>query len=50
MMRDFSQANLIDKFRTLLEMEQKTAKDLEKVYYRSVNKKPFDFTKLAKNE
>ena len=48
--RDFSQANLIDKFRTLLEMEQKTAKDLEKVYYRSVNKKPFDFTKLAKNE
>lgn len=45
--RDFSQANLIDKFKALLEREEKKAEKLEAKYYRSRDKKPFDFTKLA---
>ena len=45
--RDFSQANLLDKFKQLLEKEEKKANRLESMYYRSRNKKPFDFTKLA---
>lgn len=45
--RDFSQANLLDKFRLCLEKEEKKAKQLEAVYYRSINRKPFDYTKLA---
>lgn len=45
--RDFSQANLIDKFRTLLEKEETKARKLESIYYRSINNKPFDYTKLA---
>ena len=39
--RDFSQANLIDKFNAMLAGEQKNAAKLEAIYYRSVNKKPF---------
>lgn len=46
--RDFSQANLIDKFNKMLASEQTRAKELEASYYRSVNKKPFDYTRLAK--
>ena len=46
--RDFSQANLIDKFNKMLVAEQARAKELEGFYYRSVNKKPFDYTRLAK--
>ena len=34
--RDFSQANLIDKFRTLLEKEETKARKLESIYYRSI--------------
>ena len=45
--RDFSQANLLDKFNKMLAAEQTHAKELESIYYRSVNKKPFDFTRLA---
>lgn len=47
--RDFSQANLIDKFNKMLTAEQARAKALEANYYRSVNKKPFDYTRLAQN-
>lgn len=48
--RDFSQANLLDKFNKMLAAEQTHAKELESIYYRSVNKKPFDFTRLAQQE
>lgn len=45
--RDFSQANLIDKFRSMLEAEKKNAEKLEAKYYRSIKRQPFDYTKLA---
>ena len=45
--RDFSQANLIDKFRQMLEMEKKNAARLEAIYYRAIKRKPFDYTKMA---
>jgi hypothetical protein len=45
--RDFSQANLIDKLKSLLEREEYKALKLERVYYRSRKGKPFDFRKLA---
>ena len=45
--RDFSQANLIDKLKSLLEREEYKALKLERVYYRSREGKPFDFRKLA---
>ena len=45
--RDFSQANLIDKLKSLLEREEYKALKLERVYYRSRSGKPFDFTQLA---
>lgn len=45
--RDFSQANLIDKFRSMLETEKKNAEKLEAKYYRSIKRRPFDYTKLA---
>ena len=45
--RDFSQANLLDKFNQMLAAEKKNAQKLESVYYRSVKRKPFDYTKLA---
>ncbi len=45
--RDFSQANLIEKFKNLLEREEYKALKLERIYYRSRKGKPFDFTKLA---
>ena len=47
--RDFSQANLIDKLKQLLEREEYKALRLERIYYRSRNKKPFDYSKLAGN-
>ena len=34
--RDFSQANLLDKFNQMLEKEKKNAARLEAVYYRSI--------------
>lgn len=45
--RDFSQANLIDKFKQMLEMEKKNAARLEAIYYRAIKRKPFDYTKMA---
>ena len=47
--RDFSQANLLDKLNKLLETEKKNANEMEAIYYRSRQGKPFDFSKLAKN-
>lgn len=46
--RDFSQANLLSKFNETLAAEKKNAAKLESVYYRSVNRKPFDYTQLAR--
>lgn len=48
--RDFSQANLIDKFNAMLAAEQANARRLEAIYYRSVNKKPFEYRHLAEQE
>lgn len=45
--RDFSQANLIDKFSNLLLQEKKNAKDYESIYYRAIDNKPFPYQKLA---
>ena len=45
--RDFSQANLIDKLKQLLEREEYKALKMERVYYRSRNRQPFDYRKLA---
>lgn len=45
--RDFSQANLIDKLRSLLEREEKKALKLENLYYRSIDGAPFDYTRLV---
>ena len=47
--RDFSQANLLDKFNQLLEAEKYNALKLERVYYRSIKGKPFKYSKLAGN-
>lgn len=45
--RDFSQANLLDKLKNLLEFEKAKAAELEAIYYRSRKGKPFDFSRLA---
>ena len=45
--RDFSQANLLDKLNSLFESQEKKAREREAIYYRSRKGKPFDFTKLA---
>lgn len=45
--RDFSQANLLDKFNAMLNAEQKNAAKMEAIYYRSVNKAPFPYRNLA---
>jgi len=45
--RDFSQANLIDKLKQLLEREEYKALKLERVYYRSRKGRPFDYRRLA---
>ena len=47
--RDFSQANLIDKLKQLLEREEYKALKLERIYYRSIKKKPFNYSELAGN-
>lgn len=46
--KDFSQANLLDKFIKLQEREEQKAKRLEAVYYRSIKGKPFSYRNLAK--
>ena len=45
--RDFSQANLLDKFNQMLSAEKKNAARLEAVYYRSINRKPFKYSQMA---
>lgn len=45
--RDFSQANLLDKFNAMLAAEQKHAAKLESIYYRSIDGKPFPYRNLA---
>ena len=45
--RDFSQANLLDKFNNMLAAEQSQAAKLEAIYYRSVKKRPFEYRRLA---
>lgn len=45
--RDFSQANFLDKLKSLYEAQEKKARAREAIYYRSRKGKPFDFTKLA---
>ena len=45
--RDFSQANLLDKFNAMLAAEKKNAARLEAIYYRAINRQPFDYTQLA---
>ena len=47
--RDFSQANLIDKLKQLLEREEYKALKLERIYYRSRKGKPFTYGQLAEN-
>lgn len=48
--RDFSQANLIDKLKALLEGEEKKAYRLQSIYYRSIEDKPFKYRTLAGDE
>ena len=45
--RDFSQANLLDKFSQMLAAEKKNAARLESVYYRSIKRKPFGYSQMA---
>ena len=45
--RDFSQANLLDKFNQMLTAELKNAERLEAKYYRSIKRQPYDYTRLA---
>ena len=47
--RDFSQANLLNKFNQLLEAEKYNALKLERIYYRSIKGKPFKYSNLAGN-
>jgi len=42
--RDFSQANLIDKFNQMLAAEKKNAARMEAIYYRSIKRKPFKYS------
>lgn len=45
--KDFSQANLLKTFIQLKDQVVEEAKYLESVYYRSVGKKPFHYSRLA---
>lgn len=48
--RDFSQANLLDKFNQKLKDEEKKAERLEARYYRSIKNKPFNYRQLASQD
>lgn len=48
--RDFSQANLLDKFNNMLAAERLQAARLEAIYYRSVKKRPFEYRRLAQQD
>ncbi len=45
--RDFSQANLLDKLKAMLEEERMNALYRESIYYRSIKGRPFKYSKLA---
>lgn len=45
--RDFSQANLIDKFNQMLESEKENARRYESLYYRADNFKPISYDGMA---
>lgn len=45
--QDFSPAKQLAEFRQRSESQWANAKNLEKIYYRSINGKPFDFGSLA---
>ena len=45
--RDFSPAKQLSEFRSRQQDKMKQAKDLEKVYYRSIKGKPYDYTTFA---
>lgn len=45
--RDFSQAKLLDTFIKLRTEVKEEAKEVERIYYRSRKKKPFNYGKLA---
>ena len=45
--KDFSQANLLDKLKSLQETQEEKATKREANYYRSRKGKPFDFSKLV---
>lgn len=45
--KDFSQANLLKTFITLKDQVFEEAAHLERMYYRSPNKKPFHYNRLA---
>lgn len=47
--RDWSQANLLDKFKQLLKQERYDARLRERMYYRSIKGKPFEYRKMAGN-
>ena len=44
---DFSQANLLKEFIALKDQVNEEARHLESIYSRSVNKKPFKYSRLA---
>lgn len=44
---DFSQANLLKNFMDLKDQVTEEARKLEAIYYRSVDKRPFNFRKLS---
>jgi hypothetical protein len=44
---DFSPANKISKLTTLLERTREKAAELEEIYYRSINGKPYPYNKWA---
>ena len=45
--RDFSPAKQLSEFRSRQQDQMKQARDLEKVYYRSIKGKPYDYTTFA---
>lgn len=45
--RDFSQSNFLDKLIKTLEFERTNARQLESIYYRVVENRPFNYHKMA---
>lgn len=45
--RDFSQANLLDKFNQTLAAEKKNAVKLEQIYYRAIKNRPYHYSTWA---